>query len=96
MSEDLRKRVASVIMRHCPHGGRLGTALSSADITETLQREGMTLEQIQVDKMLLELAAVGFLWLSISDGPRHGHGQDHGQRIVVASVMYPYGLQLIA
>jgi hypothetical protein len=89
LSNELRKQVASIIAGRSPHGGRLDKPLPSREIADLLRREHEEIEQSQVEEVLLELAAVGFIWLSVSSSGRK-------QTMAVVSVFYPYGLQLIA
>ena len=89
MGKQIRKQVAAIIASRSPHGGRLDKPLSSEEITNLLRQEQEELEQSEVEEVLLELAAVGFIWLSVSTTGRK-------QKMAVCSVFYPYGLELIA
>lgn len=88
MHAQTRKRIASILADVSPFEGPLETELSSAEITEILWEEGQEVEQETVERILRELAALGFIWLSISNGP--------APRVSVSAVFFPYGLSLIA
>jgi hypothetical protein len=77
-----------MLTERSPYGGKLSTPLSSEEITSLLQQGREGIEQKAVEEVLLELAAVGFIWLSTVSKQQH--------KMAVCAVFYPYGLRLIA
>jgi hypothetical protein len=88
LDDDIRKRVAALLASRSPYGGRLKPELPSDEITEILRQDRDDVDQKTVEGILVQFAAVGFVWLSISVG--------HTHKMAVSAVFYPYGLRLIA